>query len=337
MNLEERLNAFCELGLRLGTLPESDLQLLSKKAAVKNPWFTHENIAFAIQGISHLLQKDKIQQWVASRHFQPEIPKTIGIAMAGNIPLVGFHDYLCILVAGHRAQVKLSTQDNELLPYLNQLLVDLEPRFNGCVTFEERLSKYDAAIATGSDNTGRYFSYYFKNVPHIIRRNRSSCAILIGGETDAEIDALGKDVFTYFGLGCRNVSKLYIPEEYDLIPLLRSWEKYTELINHNKYANNYNYQRSIHLINLKHFYDNGAVLLIEEQQLVSPIGTVYYERYSDQADLKSRISNHTDKLQCIVSAKGWYKGSIEFGKAQLPEVWDYADNIDTLKFLEDLN
>ncbi len=336
MNLDERISAFSELGNQLTTLPESDLAALSKKAEQKNPWFTKQNIALAIAGIGQFLLADKLTKWVQNYQLISENPKKIGIAMAGNIPLVGFHDYLCILIAGHHAQIKLSTQDDELLPFVHKLLVNIDPRFKDCVTFEDKLHQYHAAIATGSDNTGRYFSYYFKNVPHIIRKNRSSCAVLIGGETDAELMELGNDVFSYFGLGCRNVSKLYIPEEYDLIPLLRLWEKFVDITDHNKYANNYNYQRSIHLVNLKHFYDNGALIMVESDKLVSPISAVFYERYTDQKDLKQRIAVHQEKLQVVLSAKAWFDGSIDFGKAQKPEVWDYADNVDTLKFLADL-
>lgn len=337
MNVAERIKAFHQLGKQLTEMPEAERQTLAQKAIRNNPWFTQENIHLALKGIGLFLEEDKLTKWVNQYKLNPETSKTIGVAMAGNIPLVGFHDYLCILIAGHKAQIKLSTQDDILLPYVHSLLVAIEPLFSKFIAFEEKLHDYNAAIATGSDNTGRYFSYYFKHVPHIIRKNRSSCAILIGGETDEALDELGKDVFTYFGLGCRNVSKLYIPEEYDLVPLLRNWEKFSELTHHNKFANNYNYQRSINLINQKHFYDNGAILLIESDQLVSPIAVVYYERYKDQEDLKNRLIHHVDKLQCILSAKGWFKGSIDFGKAQSPEVWDYADNVDTLKFLAGLN
>lgn len=336
MNLEERVAAFSELGNQLERLQEDDLKAVLEKARERNPWFTDENIQLAIDGVGSFLKGEKLRNWAVKYPINKSGSKKVGVAMAGNIPLVGFHDYLCILMAGHRAQIKLSSQDAELLPFVHAMLSDIEPHFADFVTFEERLHHYDAAIATGSDNTSRYFSYYFKKVPHIIRKNRSSCAILLGGETNKELEELGNDTFHYFGLGCRNVSKLYIPEEYDLIPLLRQWEKFTPVVHHNKYANNYNYQRSIHLTNLKHFYDNGAILLIENDKLVSPISVVFYERYSDQEDLKNRIARHNEKLQCILSAKGWFKGSIEFGKAQKPELEDYADNVDTMKFLTTL-
>lgn len=336
MNLIERISAFSRLGKQLRTVADMQQDVFTK-AEIKNKWFTQENIKHALAGICYMLDEDKLTKWSSGYSFQHKDPKVVGIAMAGNIPLVGFHDYLCILMSGHRAQIKLSSQDDLLLPYIHETLLSLEPRFNDQLTWVDKLSGYDAAIATGSDNTGRYFSYYFKEVPHIIRKNRTSCAIVLGEETEDELDALGEDVFTYFGLGCRNVSKIYIPEEYDLIPLLRCWEKFAWITNHNKYANNYTYQKSIHLINQKHFYDNGACLLIEDARLVSPIAVVYYEKYGDQEDLKQRISKWTDKIQCIVSARGWYQESIAFGKAQTPEVWDYADNIDTMKFLSKLN
>ncbi len=336
MNLEERIAAFSALGNQLERLGMDERKIIFKKAREKNPWFVDENIQLAFDGISIFLEREKLRSWAAKYPIEKRDSKTVGVAMAGNIPLVGFHDYLCILLAGHRAQIKLSGQDAELLPFVHAILTRIEPRFADFVTFYERLHHYDAAIATGSDNSGRYFSYYFKNVPHIIRKNRSSCAILLGGETNAELEELGNDTFHYFGLGCRNVSKLYIPEEYDLIPLLREWEKFTPVVHHNKYANNYNYQRSIHLTNLKHFYDNGVILLIESDKLVSPISVLFYERYSDQEDLRNRVALHNEKLQCILSAKGWFKGSIEFGKAQKPELEDYADNVDTMKFLATL-
>lgn len=337
MKLEERIKAFNDLGQEIKSLSSDQSQTLSKKAERQNPWFTSDNVELAINGICNFLNEDELQKWTSNYSLNPASPKTVGVAMAGNIPLVGFHDYLSILIAGHRAQIKLSSQDDVLLPFVNDLLVAIEPRFADRVQVAERLHDYDAAIATGSNNTGRYFSYYFKHVPHIIRKNRSSSAVLIGEESDAELEKLGDDIFSYFGLGCRNVSKLYIPEEYDLVKPLRVWEKFIELVNHNKYANNYNYQRTINLVNQKHFYDNGVVLLIESENLVSPISVVYYERYSDQEDLKKRIAKNADKLQCTVSANAWFNDSIEFGKAQLPGVDDYADNVDTLKFLSSLN
>ena len=333
MNLNERIDAFSQLGTRIRELPSAEHQNLAEKAAAQNPWFSPENVKRALDGIEKFLSEPALIRWTSSYALPQNQIKTVGVAMAGNIPLVGFHDYLSVLISGHRIQIKLSTQDQVLLPYLNNLLLDIEPRFDPFITLADRLHGYQMAIATGSNNTARYFNHYFKSVPHLIRKNRSSCAILMGEESAKEIENLGNDVFTYFGLGCRNVSKLYVPEDYDFIPLLRTWEKYMPVRDHNKYTNNYQYQRTIHLMNQKHFYDNGAVLLIEDERLVSPIATVFYEKYTDQEDLKARLSRQKGNIQCVVSAQGWFKGSIEFGKTQQPELWDYADGADTLQFL----
>lgn len=335
MKLKERIRAFEELGKELLNQVESKSPIF-KKAENQTPWFTQENIKLAIEGISHMLKDGKLEKWTSSYSIGSASSKIIGVTMAGNIPLVGFHDYLCILLSGHKAQIKLSSQDELLLPYLHNLLLGIEVGFNNQVEIVERLKGYDAAIATGSNNTSRYFSYYFRQIPHIIRKNKSSVGILIGGETEEELLSLGNDVFTYFGLGCRNVSKIFIPEEYDLIPLLRCWEKFLSLADHNKYGNNYTYQRSIHLMNQKHFYDNGTVLLMEDERVSSPISIVYYEKYKDQEDLKMKLARDEDKIQCIVSAKAWFSGSIAFGHAQKPDVWDYPDQVDTLAFLEKL-
>lgn len=337
LKIEERLNAFNDLGHELKNISSADFEVLSKKAERQNPWFTTDNIQLAFDGIIKMLDRNQLEQWVSPYDLNPTQSKSIGVALAGNIPLVGFHDYLSILISGHRAQLKLSSQDDVLLPYVHQRLTDINRSLGEKVNIVERLHAYDAAIATGSDNTGRYFSYYFKHVPHIIRKNRSSCAVLLGEEVDADFEELGKDIFTYFGLGCRNVSKLYIPEEFDLVQPLRVWEKFVDLTNHNKYANNYNYQRSINLVNLRHFYDNGAVLLIESESLVSPISVVYYERYTDQDDLKNRLGRNENKIQCMVSKKAWFNGSLDFGSAQIPDVHDYSDGVDTLAFLSKLN
>jgi hypothetical protein len=240
--------------------------------------------------------------------------------MAGNIPLVGFHDLLCVLISGHRLSAKLSSQDSVLMRYVVEKLVAIEPRFKDYISFVERMNDADAVIATGSDNTARYFEYYFRNIPHIIRKNRSSCAILRGTETNEQLIALGKDVFSYFGLGCRNVSKLFVPKDYDFKRLLDLWQPYHDVFNHHKYVNNYDYNKSILLVNRTPHLDNGFVLITENKALVSPISVVYYE--VGEPDPSS------DKIQCVVSAE-----HVPFGKTQEPELTDYADRVDTLKFL----
>ena len=287
----------------------------------------------ALSGIRHFLKKENLTAWTARYPLNDVEEKTVGVAMAGNIPLVGFHDLLCILMSGHVLVAKKSSQDSYLITLLTDWLIDLEPRFKSTIRFEERLNKVEAVIATGSDNTARYFEYYFRNIPHIIRKNRTSCAILMGEEEESQLIELGKDVFTYFGLGCRNVAKLYVPEDYSFPGLLNCWEIYQPIIHHHKYVNNYDYQKSIMLVNGTHHYDNGFIMVTESENLVSPISVLFYETYRNLADLNEKIEKQKEKIQCVVSANGWFKDSIPFGKAQLPEVWDYADQVDTMKFL----
>ena len=334
MNLANRIEAFSKLGSKINQISDTEFQEILGNVKNLNPWFTEENIKLAIAGITKLLEKNNLEKWTASYDLNPKQIKIIGVAMAGNIPMVGFHDLLCILISGHHCTAKLSSQDSFLIKWLAETLITLEPEFSSCIIFQERLNHVDAMIATGSDNTARYFEYYFRKIPHIIRKNRSSCAIILGEESAEELTTLGKDVFAYFGLGCRNVSKLYVPEGYNFIGMLDSWISFNDIIHHHKYCNNYDYQKSILLVNSIPFLDTGYVLLTQNESLVSPISTLYYETYKDQNDLSQKLNMHRDKLQCIASSNGWYKESVPFGKVQFPEVWDYADNVDTLKFLQ---
>ena len=333
MILEERIDSFAQLGVIIKGLSSSELQVLCIRAKLENPWFTEENVLHALEGITQFLDKETLQQWTRPYSLDKVISKRIGVAMAGNIPMVGFHDLLCVLISGHIVVAKFSSQDTVLMDFICQQLKRINPAFDQKIFIEDRLTGIDKVIATGSDNTGRYFEYYFRNIPHLLRKNRSSCAVIMGEESEAQLVELGKDVFSYFGLGCRNVSKLYLPEGFDMIKLMKAWEAYLDIANHHKYANNYTYQRSILLMNQIHFYDNGAVILSESKLLVSPISVVYYEYYKNLEDLKNILDQHQEKLQCIVSANGWYQQSVAFGKSQLPEVWEYADKVDALKFL----
>lgn len=316
------------------TIAERDLNDLLIRVKNQNPWFTEEQVRKSISGILKFLSTVVLRQWTGRYQFPENSPKKTGVAMAGNIPLVGFHDFLSVLISGNHLVAKLSSQDAILLPWIAGRLIDLEPRFESVISFEERLNGVEAIIATGSDNTARYFEYYFRNIPHIIRKNRTSCAVILGEESEADLCALGDDVFSYFGLGCRNVSKLYVPEGYNFNPLPELWNKHREIIHHHKYCNNYDYQKSILLVNRTPFLDTGFILLTENHAMVSPIATLFYETYADQADLTRKLEEHKDKIQCVTSARGWLKNSVPFGMAQFPEVWDYADNIDTLRFLE---
>jgi len=331
MTLEQRINAFSALGNRISSLSKTEREQIYQHASLTNGWFTPASVQTALDGIVLFLKKETLQTWI-SRYPTPASEKLVGIAMAGNIPLVGFHDLLCVLISGHRALIKLSSQD-ALIEVMIKWLIEIEPGFADKITIAERLNAAEVMIATGSDNTSRYFEYYFRNKPNIIRKNRSSCAIIMGEEPSTTLAELAKDVFTYFGLGCRNVAKVFVPEEYSFNGLLDAWAPYNDIINHHKYANNYDYQKSILLVNQTPFFDNGFVLLTESSNLVSPISVLFYERYLDQQDLQQKLQSHADKLQCIVSANGWYAGSVPFGKAQQPEVWDYADDVDTMKFL----
>ncbi len=333
MTLEKRIDAFNQLGKRLTGLSSEEKSDLHSKVGNENPWFTPENVDLALTGISKYLSRQVLEKWTSRYSIEDQKSKKIGVAMAGNIPMVGFHDFLCVLLAGHQLVAKLSSHDSVLMTLLKKELIEINPDFADKIFFEERLNHVDAMIATGSDNTSRYFEYYFRNVPHIIRKNRSSCAIIVGEESADEFKLLGKDIFSYFGLGCRNVSKIYVPENFDFPRLLDNLQSFKPVIDHHKYANNYDYQKSILLINQVHFYDNGFLMLTESESLVSPISVVYYEAYKDQADLKSKLKVHEQKIQCIVSAKGWYKPSAPFGESQFPSVEDYADGVDTMAFL----
>lgn len=253
--------------------------------------------------------------------------------MAGNIPLVGFHDLLSVLISGHHLAAKLSTQDSVLMKWIIAQLTDLDARWAERIHLVERLNTVDAVIATGSDNTARYFEYYFRAKPHIIRKNRTAVGVVQGSETSEELALLGDDIFSYFGLGCRNVSKIFVPEEFDLRTLPPAWSAYESIVHHHKWANNYEYQKAILLVNQQPFLDTRFIILMESKALVSPISVLYVERYADQADLHNKLAALAEKLQCVVSARGWYKGSFPFGEAQCPALTDYADGVDTLDFL----
>lgn len=308
---------------------------LADNAKLENPWFTKENVKLSLNGICQFLTTDILQQWTNRYSLSSAQPKTIGLVAAGNIPLVGFHDFLCILISGNRIQLKLSSKDSKLFNFIIQELLSLEPDFADRIVQKERLEDFDAIIATGSDNSARYFEFYFGKYRHIIRKNRTSVGIIDGNETDADLQSLGYDIFSYFGLGCRNVSKVYVPAGYDVTKLLASWDAFQETVYHHKYSNNYDYQKSILLVNGSPFLDNGFILLQENEKLVSPISVLYYEYYSNTTDLHAKLELNESKIQCVVGNQ--QPATIKFGQAQFPQVWDYADQLDTLKFLSELN
>lgn len=332
MTLAERIDAFSRLGDKIQHISTDDLQEYSFRAQYENAWFTAENVQHAFEGLAFILQKDKLDHWLEKyTNLHPEVPKVVGIIMAGNIPLVGFHDLMCVLLSGHFAAVKVSSQDTFLTTLVIEWLLEIEPRFKKNLEIRERLTSIDALIATGSDNTARHFEYYFKDHPKIIRKNRTSIAILDGSESEEDLKNLGKDIFWYFGLGCRNISKLFVPEGYDPKPFFEAIESFHYVGNHNKYRNNYDYHKSILLVNRVEHLDNGFLLWNVNENLVSPLSVLYVEEYATKDNLSLKLTSQQEKLQCIVG-----KDHIPFGKAQRPEPWDYADGVDTLLFLQAL-
>jgi hypothetical protein len=307
---------------------------------VLNPWFTAEWLEQAVSGIALMLHRATLNKWLSPYRLIPPVQgmeKTVGLVLAGNIPMVGFHDVLCVLAAGHRVLAKPSSRDDRLIRELAGVLSDIDPELGGKVSFtDERLRGMDAVIATGSDNSARYFEYYFRGIPHIIRKNRNGVAVITGEETEEELHALGRDIFTYFGLGCRNVTKLFVPEGYDLKLLLGVLDRFNHLARHHKYANNIDYYRSIYLLNRQEFLDNGVLLLKEDPALASPVGVVFYERYSEIESMEPKLMALADQIQCTVCVPGKIPGTIAPGTTQQPMPWDYADGIDTLRFLTEM-
>ena len=335
MDLKDRIEAFKKLGDYLSAIDEVALKDLMEKARNENPWFTEDNVRLSLHGVKIYLNPDNLRRWTSNYILSPADSKTVAVIMAGNIPLVGFHDLLSVLISGHAILIKPSSKDRALLTFVADALMDIEPRYKLKIKFAEQLKNFDAVIATGSDNSARYFHYYFGKYPNVIRKNRTSCAVLDGKESLTELQSLGNDIFTYYGLGCRNVSKIFIPKKYDLSLLLDSWSSFKNKLDHYKYHNNYDYQKSILLVNQIPFLDSGFVLLQESQRLVSPISVLYFERYEDVGSLALRITGERQKIQCIVGSSK--PATVPFGKSQSPMPWDYADQMDTLKFLQNLN
>lgn len=352
MTLENRKSHFIKLGKFLDQfkldsaemikeLPENErfFNEMNQKidAAIHyNGWFTRENVIFSLQQWSKALTKENLDAWLNSYEFREKTPKTVGVVMAGNIPLVGFHDFLSVLISGNRVLVKQSTNDKQLLPVIAGYLMAIEPEFENFIEFtDEKLEGFDAVIATGSDNTARYFEYYFGKKPNIIRKNRNSVAILTGNESREQLEALSHDIFRYYGLGCRNVSKLYVPENYDFDAFFKAMYDWNPIINQAKYANNYDYNKAVYLMSEFQLLENGFLILKEDSGFGSPIASLFYEKFTDEEDLKNKLDANREKLQCIV-ASGFSEKEVPFGKTQQPELWDYADDVDTLEFLLNL-
>ncbi|MBB3696357.1 acyl-CoA reductase [Flammeovirga yaeyamensis] len=336
MKLQDRINAFVALGEKLKTLDEETSNMLSRRANDDNGWFDETTVDNALVGIQKMLERDVLEKWVNNYSISAETSsQNILVVMAGNIPAVGFHDALCVLISGHHLQAKLSSQDTFLMKILLDWLIDIEPKFKDQISILDAPAlEIDKVIATGSDNSNRYFEKYFSKFPHIIRHNRSSVAVIKGDESKETLAKLADDIFLYYGLGCRNISKVYAPVDYDFKLLMEALEERAKktIINH-KFANNYDYNKSIYLVNKVEHLDNGGLILTENQDLVSPVSVLYYEHYENGKDLKEKMSIHQDKIQVVVADQHWLAGTEDFGQAQFPSVDTYADDIDTMEFL----
>ena len=328
MKLVERIEAMVQLGRYLDE-NNSDWKDVKLKAFQNNAWFTSDFVDLATNNITkNFLEKNKLQEWV-NHYFLDDniIPVNVGIVMAGNIPMVGFHDMLCVFISGHKQTIRMSSKDNVLLKHIVEFLMQKFPEITGYITFADMLKGCDAYIATGATNTARYFQQYFGKYPNIIRSNRTSVAVLTGTETEKELELLADDIHTYFGLGCRNVTKLYFPINYDFLPLLTACKKYAYMQDHPKYKNNYDYYLALQIMNNRYYMTNGNVILTEDEQPFSAISTLHYSYYKDRTELMQEISSNNN-IQCIIGS-----GSTGFGQAQIPALDTYADGVDTLQFL----
>lgn len=337
MILKERIESLIQLGKELNK-DNQHLEAVIQRTFHNNTWFTVENQWKAVQEIAHnFLSREALETWIAAYSIpDTAIPqKTVSLILAGNIPLVGFHDILCVFVAGHKAKIKVSDKDPYLVPFIIQNLIDINPSVRDYFEIVQGAMKdFDTVIATGSNNSARYFEAYFGKYPHIIRKNRNAVAVLTGNETSEDLMKLGEDVFTYFGLGCRNVSKLYLPKGYDFTPLLEALHEYREIVLHDKYKNNFDYQYALLILNRVSYEGNGCILMIESPEIASPIALLYYEFYEDRQVLASQLAEKKDAIQCVVSQlKLGDLSCFSFGEAQKPRINDYADGVDTMAFL----
>ncbi len=352
MDIEKRIDAFTRLGEFLNQFQPKNIikndtvfwndmffepfHMQIKRAHEFNGWFTKENILFAFQSWSNELNKSNLNKWISNYSLNTSNPKNIGIIMAGNIPLVGFHDFLSVLMSGNNAIIKQSSTDKHFLPLIAKYLEKVEPAFKNRIVFtEDKLTDFDAVIATGSNNTARYFDYYFGKYPNIIRQNRNSVAVLTGEESDDDLKNLGEDIFRYFGLGCRSVSKLFVPENYDFDRFFTAVYAYKDLIHYTKYQNNYDYNKAVYLMSQFKLVENGFLMLKEDVNYSSPIATLFYEYYSDLDFLKQKLLLEKEAIQCVVGNSA-IEEIVPFGATQKPQLWDYADGVDTLQFLQEL-
>ncbi|MCK9423271.1 MAG: acyl-CoA reductase [Bacteroidales bacterium] len=344
MDIADRINSFIQLGEYLRRFSDNHENLFlgplitaSHQAFTENPWFTPDHINLSIKAIGQALEPGPLHQWLDPYLYQLEAKRktgTIGVVMPGNIPAVGFHDMLCVLMTGNKLKSKLSDSDKSLLPAIAQILIQIQPRWEGEFEFiSGKLENFNAVIATGSDNTSRYFEYYFGKYPHIIRKNRNSIAVLNGVESETVLQKLADDIMLFFGMGCRNVSKLYVPAEYDFSKLKQALASYNYFTGHNKYANNYEYQKLIFMMNKLPFLDTGSLLIRENRAINSPIAVLNYQIYTNIEEVTDEIRSNLDSIQCIISGSSLPFPTVSPGNAQFPALWDYADHVDTMTFL----
>jgi len=350
MTLETKKSVFVELGKFLNQFSEKesvqksdvlyndiffdDFEKLIHLSQSHNGWYTPEQVYFSIKSWAEALTDENLDKWLSNYSFDANTTeKTVVLILAGNIPLVGFHDFLSVLITGNKALIKTSSNDQHLLPFLAKYLIAVDGNLKDKITFVEgKLENFDTVIATGSNNTARYFEYYFKDKPSIIRKNRNSVAVLNGNESKEDLENLGEDIFRYFGLGCRNVSKLYVPKGYSFDVFFEAIFKYQDVIHYEKYANNYDYNKAVFLMSNFKLLDNGFLTIKEDASYASPISSVFYEFYESIEDLQNRLDTDSEQIQCIVS-NDLIKNSTSFGQTQNPRLWDYADNVDTITFL----
>jgi len=344
MDIDSRISSFLQLGTFLRNHVEDEnhpyvrmLSEASHRASSENPWFIPEFITLSLNSLGHALEKENLLQWAGtylSGLQSLENTGTIGVVMAGNVPAVGFHDFFCVLMAGYKIKARLSSSDRFLIPAMAEILVQIDPRWREKIEFRDgKLENFDAVIATGNDNTSRYFDYYFGKYPHIIRKNRSGIALLDGSETDVSLGRVANDIMLYFGMGCRSVSKIYVPAGYNFDKLKEKLASFAHLIDHHKYANNYNYRKSIFLMNKIPFIDTGLLLVREDPSVHSPIAVLNYQYYNNLDDVTTDIQANFNSIQCIVSENHLPFSTVLPGKTQFPALWDYSDHVDTMNFL----
>jgi len=344
MEQKQCISAFVQLGEKISSflqqpdifLPtNAEFTLLSEaclRSSQKNNWFKKEEIKRALEGIAFMLQKEKLELWVKPFNLTFKNPKTIAIIFAGNIPAVGFHDWLSVLISGNKVLAKLSSQDEFIIPAFSQMLVEIEPYFSSKIEFVKgKMENIEAFIGTGSNNSARYFEYYFGKYPNIIRKNRTSVAIVKNSISNEELSDLGKDIFFFYGLGCRNVTKIYFEKGFKLNRFFEAIIDFGYVIENHKYDNNYTYHKTLFLMNSEKILDNNFVLLRPIKDLTSPVGVINYEYFENEEELKIELNSKQSQIQAIISTK-----DIQFGKAQMPELTDYADGINTLEFLANL-